>query len=253
MPSNQTKDHGTDITLRAGKPTHSTITNATYTVTYNANGGTCSTETATAKKTTTYTFSSWNTAVGGTGTTYNAGATYSNNANVALYAQWTSNTSTASVTLPTPTRTGYTFNGWSTSSTATSGDKGSYTPTGTVTLYATWTINQYTITINGSSYGTVKNGSTTISSGGKVNYNTTLTITPNVYSGYTVTASSATGTISSNKLTVNGNETITFTRTGNTYTVEYKQGLASSATNLPEKQSRTYMKYIISLKYETIR
>ncbi len=40
--------------------------------------------------------------------------------------------------LPTPTRSGYTFQGWSESSTATSGITGNYTPTGDVIYYATW-------------------------------------------------------------------------------------------------------------------
>lgn len=34
---------------------------------------------------------------------------------------------------------GYIFKGWSTSSTASSGSTGSYTPSGTQTLYAIWT------------------------------------------------------------------------------------------------------------------
>lgn len=45
---------------------------------------------------------------------------------------------TASVTLPTPTRDGYDFMGWATSNTASSGTTGSYKPSGNVTLYAIW-------------------------------------------------------------------------------------------------------------------
>jgi uncharacterized repeat protein (TIGR02543 family) len=55
-----------------------------------------------------------------------------------LYPCFTQTNVTAAVTLPTPTRTGYTFKGWGTSSTATTGTTGSYTPTGDVTLYAVW-------------------------------------------------------------------------------------------------------------------
>ena len=61
-----------------------------------------------------------------------------------MYAQWNSSVSTAAITLPTATRTGYTFKGWATSSTATSGSTGSYTPTTSVTLYATWSANSIT-------------------------------------------------------------------------------------------------------------
>lgn len=48
--------------------------------------------------------------------------------------------------MPTPTRTGYTFKGWNTSSTATSGSTGNYQLTGNVTLYAIWAANTYTVT-----------------------------------------------------------------------------------------------------------
>ena len=51
-----------------------------------------------------------------------------------------------------PTRTGYTFLGWSTSSTATSATYaagGSYTSNSGVTLYAVWKENTYTVTYNG--------------------------------------------------------------------------------------------------------
>lgn len=50
-----------------------------------------------------------------------------------------------------PTRTGYTFLGWSTSSTATSatyGAGGSYTANASATLYAVWRANTYTVTFN---------------------------------------------------------------------------------------------------------
>ena len=45
------------------------------------------------------------------------------------------------MTLPTPTRTGYTFKGWADSASAASGTTGSYTPTSNVTLYAIWEQN----------------------------------------------------------------------------------------------------------------
>jgi len=82
----------------------------TYTVTYNANGGSVSPPSAST----------------------NAGG---------------------SVTLPTPTRSGYTFNGWYTASsggTRVGGAGSSYTLSGNVTLYAQWTQNNptsYTLTL----------------------------------------------------------------------------------------------------------
>ena len=122
-----------------------------YTINYNANEGTCSTSSNIA----TYTFGGYYTSTGGSGTqritssgylaSGFANTTYS--ANATLYAKWTS----ASVTLPTPTRTGYTFNGWYTSQTGGTkvGNAGAtYTPTSNTTLYAQWTANQYTISLD---------------------------------------------------------------------------------------------------------
>jgi uncharacterized repeat protein (TIGR02543 family) len=137
-PSTQYKTHGTALTLSTTKPTKSSTSAGNYTVTLNANGGTCSSASLTAKRTTSYTFSTWNTNSSGTGTSYASGASYTTNAALSLYAIYSSSTSTASVTLPTPTRDGYDFMGWATSSTASSGTTGSYKPTGNVTLYAIW-------------------------------------------------------------------------------------------------------------------
>lgn len=149
-PDSQTKTHGTDLTLRSDKPTISPAT-TTYTVTYNANSGSVSPASATATKTTTYQFSTWNTKSDGTGNSYSSGGKYTANASATLYARYTSSASTTSVALPTPTRTGYTFNGWYTA--ASGGTKignggASYTPTANITVYAQWTIVKYTISYN---------------------------------------------------------------------------------------------------------
>lgn len=137
-PSTQYKTYGTALTLSSTKPTKSSTSAGSYTVTLNANGGTCSSASLSAVRTTKYTFSKWNTNSSGTGTSYASGASYTTNAALALYAIYTSSTTTTAVTLPTPTRSGYNFMGWATSSTATSGTTGSYTPSGNVTLYAIW-------------------------------------------------------------------------------------------------------------------
>ena len=146
-PAAQKKVSGQNITLSSTKPTRSS-TSSSCTITYNANGGSVSPTSATSSRTTTYSFKNWNTASGGNGTAYAAGGSYTANANATLYAQWTSSTGAyKAVTLPTPTRSGYKFVGWSTSSTATSGTTGSYTPTGNVTLYAIWGVSSRTITV----------------------------------------------------------------------------------------------------------
>ena len=59
-PSSQTKWHGETLALSSTEPTRSG-----------------------------YTFSGWNTASDGSGTSYAAGASYTGNATLALYAKWT--------------------------------------------------------------------------------------------------------------------------------------------------------------------
>lgn len=135
-PASQTKTHGVNLTLRTGQPTRTgytfkgwALTNGgsvyyqpggtcgknqnltlyavweanTYTITYNANGGSGAPASqkktygknltlSTAKPTrTNYTFLRWNTNASGTGTSYNSGGTYSVNAAATLYAVWSSN------------------------------------------------------------------------------------------------------------------------------------------------------------------
>ena len=79
-----------------------------YTVSYNANGGSGAPssqtkwygETLTLSSTkptrSGYTFNGWNTSSGGTGTNYSSGASYTSNAALALYAKWTANTAVIS-------------------------------------------------------------------------------------------------------------------------------------------------------------
>lgn len=124
------------VTLATNSMTKSSTTDATYTVTYNYNGNGASNTTATATKTRSYTANGWTTTSGSTTRTYTNGQSIQLTSSITIYPCFSESTSTSSVTLPTPTRTGYTFKGWSTSSSATSGSTGSYTPTANVTLYA---------------------------------------------------------------------------------------------------------------------
>lgn len=168
-PSNQTKYQGTSLTLSSTKPTRSNSTATGYTVTFNGNGGTPSKTSQAATNTTSYTFSKWNTKSDGSGTSYDAGASYTADAAATLYAQWSSSTTKGSITTATATRSNgsasrvvtinanggsstvtsrtstatitYSCNGWYT---ATSGGTkraasgGSYTPSATETVYAQW-------------------------------------------------------------------------------------------------------------------
>ena len=136
-----------------------------YTVTYDYAGATGgnSTKTSSSAKTTVtkYTFNSWSgqgaTAAPITKDTEN-GTTYyyytfpkteaATSNYIATYSQ-TQTSTYSSVTLPKPTKTGYTFAGWYTESGTKAGAGGaSYTPKRSLTLHASWTIHKSTLTIN---------------------------------------------------------------------------------------------------------
>lgn len=144
-----------------------------YTVSYNANGGsgapgsqtkwygTNLTLSSTKPSRSGYSFQGWATSASGN-VAYQPGASYTSNSSVTLYAKWKANTYTVSynanggsgapgnqtktygvnLTLSTtkPTRTNYNFLGWSTSASGgvvyNSGS--SYTKNSGVTLYAVW-------------------------------------------------------------------------------------------------------------------
>lgn len=185
---------GTTITMNANYTLYAQWTPITYTVTWNANGGSVSPTSSSVNAGTSvtaptptrsgYTFNGWYSASSGGSLIVNAGNSYTPSSSVTLYAQWTviqytvtfnanggsvSPTSStvnagSSVTLPTPSRDQYTFNGWYTSSSGGSfvGNAGSsYTPSSSITIYAQWTAIIYTITWNPSG-GSPTNTSTGI-------------------------------------------------------------------------------------------
>ena len=158
----------------------------TYTVSYNANGGTGTTSSQTKTygqnltlrsngfTRTNYAFKCWNTDTSDPAASrYAESATYTGNAALALYAIWnpiisfnanggsgapanqtkTFNSQFSLASLAVPTRTGYTFANWNT---AANGSGTSYASNGTIeasdntakTLYAQWTANVYEISFN---------------------------------------------------------------------------------------------------------
>lgn len=154
----------------------------TYTITWNANGGSVSptsnsgtygqSVTAPTPTRSGYTFLYWrDTAAGDYTYQVNAGSNWTIIGNQTFYARWSINQYTvtynanggtvtptsdtvnagSSVTLPTPSQSGYTFNGWYTAISGGTflGNGGSlYTPSSSITIYAQWSLIQYTITWN---------------------------------------------------------------------------------------------------------
>lgn len=105
--------------------------------------------TKTEEKTVKLTFGGYYSETNGKGIQYiNASGSgvksYDKASNTTLYAKWNS----ASITLPTPSKTGNTFDGWYTQSSGGTKVSNTYTPAGNVTLYAHWTNVNYTLTIN---------------------------------------------------------------------------------------------------------
>lgn len=145
-PASQTKTYGVPLTLSAVKPTRAG-----------------------------YDFLGWATSRNTTTSEYAPGERYTDEESVTFYAVWryipqtyevkydangggntpASQTKTEDVTLiltsTIPTRYGYTFRGWATTSTATTATYqagGNYTANESVTLYAVWEINTYTVSFD---------------------------------------------------------------------------------------------------------
>lgn len=204
--------------ITANTTIYAVYTANTYTVKFDANGGsgnmsnqnftygTAQNLTANTFTRTGYTFAGWATSANGN-KVYDdkqsvSNLSSTNGATVTLYAKWTAtnytityNTNggnsiaqknytieTATFDLPTPTKTGHTFAGWYdnenlTGNKVTQVAKGS---TGNKTFYAAWTINQYTLTYSAGEGGTVSGSHT---SGTKIDYNTSITLTANPAEG----------------------------------------------------------------------
>lgn len=157
----------------------------TWTVSYNANGGSGAPANQTKTYGTTlklsstkptrtgYTFSKWNTNSSGTGTNYASGASYTANAAATLYAIWTINTyavtynanggsgapanqtktygTALTLSSTKPTRAGYTFLRWNTKSDGTGtnyASGASYTGNAALALYAVWQLSTWTVSYN---------------------------------------------------------------------------------------------------------
>lgn len=156
-PSNQTKTYGVTLTLSSTKPTRASVDSGDGILT-------------------TYTFKGWATSANSSTVAYAAGAKYTANASVTLYAIWstastiteydvTYNTNGGSDVSPQvkkkgtaltlrstiPTKNGFTFKGWGLSEDDTAVDYAagaSYTKDADIVLYAIWTPWTHTVKYN---------------------------------------------------------------------------------------------------------
>ena len=224
-----------DLTLTAS------WTALNYNVTLDANGGTVSSTGQTVTYDTTwtlptptktgYTFNGWFTSDG----TRITDGTWNYTTDLALTASWSivrntitldgngftldSTTITAtygeSYTLPTLTRTGYTFNGWSLAN-GTKVESGTWSSTSDITLIANWTANTYTLTFN-------PNGATMDTTSMTVTYDAAFTLPTPTRAGYTLTGwFMPDGTqIENGTWTGLSNLTLTARWTANTYNITF--------------------------------
>jgi uncharacterized repeat protein (TIGR02543 family) len=154
----------------------------------------------------------------------------------------------ATVSQPTaPTKTGYTFLGWSTSETSQNGDSGTLvgswplTPASAVnlTLYARWSADNLTVTFKSNYTG----GPSDITQAVVAGQATTLTTNPFTRTGYTFTGwktvSSGTGTSYSNVQNISITNALTLFAqwSANTYTVTYS---ANGATGSAVRASDSF-------------
>ena len=271
------------LNLETGAKDHESVTlyaiwaANTYTVTFNANGGTTSPTWKTVAYDSTYgtlpvpgrtgySFDGWYTAATG-GTKVTAESSKDTASDQTLYAHWTVNTYTVSyngngstggstaesshtydtakaLTTNGFTKTGYTFVGWATSSSGPvvyvdkeSVKNLSSVNQATVTLYAIWAVNTYTVTFNA-------NGGTTSPTWKTVAYDSTYGTLPvpgrtgYSFDGWYTAATGGTKVTAESSKDTASDQTLYAHWTVNTYTVSYN-GNGSTGGSTAES-SHTY-------------
>ena len=246
-------EESTKVSITTAQTLYARWTAKSYTVTFNANGGSPSTSSRSVTYDLTYgemptptrtgyTFNGWYTSASG-GTQITASTKVSIVETQILYAQWSVNKynvqfdanggvvtlSSLSVTynstygsLPTPTRTGYTFKGWYT---ATSGGT-QVTSTTKVQitaeqiLYARWAANTYTVTFNASS-GSVDIASKSVTYDSAYGDLPTPTRTGYTFKGWYTAASSGDKIISTTKVQIISAQTLYAQWTAKTFTITF--------------------------------
>ena len=118
---------------RLPQPSYAGSTTTTLTATFNANGGSVSTTSQSVNATVTKAFGGWMNSSGTVITSLGSAGT--------VKAKWNNSYSNNTLVLPLPTRSGYNFNGWSTSTSGTNLQPAGKTVsiTSDITYYAIWT------------------------------------------------------------------------------------------------------------------
>jgi uncharacterized repeat protein (TIGR02543 family) len=184
------------------------------------------------------------------------------------------------LTLPLPTKTGYTFGGWYGEvglTTLVGNDGASYSPSAATTLYAKWTGNTYSITYfgNGSDTGTVTSAATFIFGNSySIAQKGTMGKSGYTFAGWT-TGANGSGTLYANGTDLIASSTATYSAAANlnlyakwtpqvyviTYNANNASGSPSRATDsftfgttpisLPDKTGMTYAGYTFAGWSET--
>ena len=203
-------DSSTAVTGTSDQTLYAHWSAGNFKVNFDANGGTSSSdligatynqpygELPTASKTG-YTFNGWFTDAKG-GTQITSSSTVTSSIDHTLYAHWTANNYTVSLNanggsvssdsksvtydgtygdLPSPSRTGYSFDGWFSSASGGSqiSAKTAMTTSSNHTLYAHWTANTYTLFFNG-------NGGSSSQSSRQLTYNSSFGELPSASRDY---------------------------------------------------------------------
>lgn len=203
--------------------TKSSSSKKTITLNYDGATGGNSTTSLSYTKTTAYAFKGWS--ANSSATSGSAvGSSFTPTSPGTVYAIWGSATNTyTSITLPTPTKTGYTFNGWATSSGGSVvSTGGAYTPTSDITnLYAKWTLNTFTVTFNKNGGNTPNPTSKSVTQGSTYGTLATCTRTGYTLKGWYTAASGGTKITSSTTVNLTANQTLYAQWTPITYTIAY--------------------------------
>ena len=169
--------------------------------------------------------------------------------NMTVIASWTANTYTVTFdsnggssvssisrtygetigSLPSTTREGYTFNGWTYNGSNASFDTTVYS---NMTLTASWTINTYTVTYD-------SNGGSSVSSTTYTHGETLGDLTEPDRTGYTFDGWTYDGSYVSSSTTVTSNMTLTASWTINTYTISFDSNGGSSVSSFTRNYGET--------------